>query len=117
MLFRLADFFAVGGLDESLRYSMDLDLLLRLKRQGRLVDSGSEVSMFRWHPGSLTVSDRRASMTEAELVKRRYLPRSARRFSSLWERPVRIATHAAAHRVAQLAARAAASQSRSMNQP
>ena len=38
MLFRLDDFRAVGGLDESLKFAMDLDLLLRLRRRGRFVD-------------------------------------------------------------------------------
>jgi GT2 family glycosyltransferase len=95
MLFRLDDFWAVGGLDESLKYSMDLDLLLRLKSRGRLVDLGRPVSAFRWHADSLTVSDRRASLAESEAVKRRYLSPLGHRLSFLWERPVRVATMAA----------------------
>ena len=31
MLFRLVDFAAIGGIDPSLNYAMDLDLLLRLR--------------------------------------------------------------------------------------
>jgi GT2 family glycosyltransferase len=95
MLFRLEDFWAVGGLDESLKYSMDLDLLLRLKNRGQLVDLGRPVSAFRWHADSLTVSDRRASLAESEAVKRRYLSPLGHRLSFLWERPVRVATMAA----------------------
>ena len=99
MLFRLADFRAVGGLDESLRFAMDLDLLLRLRRRGRLVAVDRPVSCFRWHASSLTVSDRTASLAEADAVKRRYLPPSARPFAPLWERPVRGATRLAARRM------------------
>ncbi len=105
MLFRLADFRAVGGLDESLRFAMDLDLLLRLRARGHFVDVGRQVSSFRWHHASLTVSDRAASLTESEQVKRRYLPSPLRRVAPFWEAPVRLATRAAAHRLGQKAQR------------
>lgn len=104
MLFRLDDFRVVGGLDESLRFSMDLDLLLRLRRRGRLVDLGLPVSSFRWHTDSTTVSDRAASLAEAEMVKRRYLPNPVRRAAPLWETPVRAATHFAVRAMARRAA-------------
>lgn len=103
MLFRLADFHAVGGLDVSLRFSMDLDLLLRLRRRGRLRSLGVPVASFRWHTGSLTVSDRAASLAESEQVKRRYLPRELRPIAALWELPVRGATHLAALSLARRA--------------
>ncbi len=51
---------SVGGLDESLRYTMDLDLLLKLKRWGPLVAVPRIVSTFRWHVESLTVAERTA---------------------------------------------------------
>jgi GT2 family glycosyltransferase len=105
MLFRLSDFRAVGGLDESLRFAMDLDLLLRLRRRGGFVDVGRTVSSFRWHSTSLTVSDRATSLAESEAVKRRYLPDGLRAAAPLWELPVRAATRLAARR---LVARAAA---------
>lgn len=104
MLFRLADFRDVGGLDESLQYAMDLDLLLRLRRRGRLQDVGAEVSSFRWHAGSTTVGGREPSLAESERVKRRYLSRSALRLSRAWERPVRLATLAAARRMSRAGA-------------
>jgi len=106
LVFRIADFGAVGGLDESLSYTMDLDLLLRLRRLGRLVDLDEPVSSFRWHADSLTVSARRASLDEAQQVKRRYLTRPARLLSPVWERPVRLATTAAANVMARRASRA-----------
>jgi GT2 family glycosyltransferase len=99
MLFRLAHFRTVGGLDESLEFAMDLDLLLRLRELGGFVDVRQQVSAFRWHAASLTVSDRTASLRESELVKRRYLSPRLRRIAPVWEVPVRVATRAAARRL------------------
>lgn len=93
----------VGGLDESLRFAMDLDLLLRLRSEGRFVDVAAPVSAFRWHPESLTVSDRTASLDESEAVKRRYLTRWQRAIAPAWELPVRGATRLAARRVTRRA--------------
>lgn len=106
MLVRLDAWRAVGGVDESLRFAFDLDLLLKLRRVGGFVDVGTVVSSFRWHPDSLTVSDRTASLDESEAVKRRYLSPTARRLSWTWEGPVRLATRAAAREVTRRARRA-----------
>jgi hypothetical protein len=99
MLFRLSDFRAVGGLDETLQFAMDLDLLLRLRRRGKFTNVGGPVSSFRWHSRSITVSDRAASLAESERVKHRYLPGLLRPLAPLWDAPVRRATHIAARRV------------------
>jgi GT2 family glycosyltransferase len=96
MLIRRAAWQAVGGLDESLRFAMDLDLLLKLKRWGPLVAVPRIVSTFRWHVESLTVSDRTASLAESEAVKRRYLPKALIPMAPSWEAPVRWATRRAA---------------------
>jgi GT2 family glycosyltransferase len=108
LLFRVADFHAVGGLDESLRYTMDLDLLLRLTQRGRFVDLGVPVSAFRWHADSLTVGDRTASLDEAQAVKRRYLSDRARPLQFVWERPTRAATKLAVRMMARRVRRAQA---------
>lgn len=108
MLFRLEAFRAVGGLDESLEFAMDLDLLLKLRRCGRLVAVDRPVSSFRWHASSLTVSDRTASLVESERVKRRHLPRGLRPAAPVWEIPVRAATRIAARRLNKRAASLAA---------
>ena len=108
MLFRLSDFRAAGGLDETLQFAMDLDLLLRLRRRGRFIDVGRPVSSFRWHSSSITVSDRAASLAESERVKHRYLPSALRLAAPLWDAPVRLATHIAARRVGARAAALAA---------
>jgi hypothetical protein len=117
MLFRLADFRSVGGLDETLQFAMDLDLLLRLRRRGKFIDVGGPVSSFRWHSSSITVSDRAASLAESERVKHRYLPGALRRAAPLWDAPVRLATHLAARRVGARAAALAANNSTNTNEP
>ncbi len=108
LLFRMADFRAVGGLDESLQFAMDLDLLLRLRRRGRFVALREPVSSFRWHAQSLTVSDRSTSLAESDRVKRRYLPPTLRAVAPLWEVPVRSATRLAARRLSGRASAGAA---------
>ena len=108
MLVRRTEWLAVGGLDESLSYAMDLDLLLRLRRRGRLLAVDRPVACFRWHPESLTVSGRSISSAEAEVVKRRYLPALARRSSWLWERPVRLVSAQAARGITRRATKARA---------
>ena len=86
MLVRRSAWEAVGGVDESLRFAFDLDLLLKLQAgQGSFVDVGAVVSMFRWHAESLTVSDRTRSLDESELVKRRYLSSGMRKVAWAWE--------------------------------
>jgi GT2 family glycosyltransferase len=103
MLVRATAWNAVGGVDDSLKFAFDLDLLLKLKRVGTLVDVGTVVSSFRWHSESLTVSDRTMSLDESEAVKRRYLSPKARRLSWIWEKPVRGATRLAAREVSRRA--------------
>lgn len=71
-LFRLDAVRRAGGLDESLKFTMDLDLLLRLRRLGRFVRANQTVAAFCWHPGSLTISNRKASLLEAQDVQRRH---------------------------------------------
>ncbi len=90
---------AIGGFDERLRYAMDLDAFLSLRRHGRFLSTRESVAAFRWHPDSLTVANRRASSRESEAVKRRHLPAPLRPFSFVWDLPVRWASRYAAGRV------------------
>jgi GT2 family glycosyltransferase len=108
MLVRRSAWDEVGGVDETLRFAFDLDLLLKLRDLGEFVDVGLVVSSFRWHPDSLTVSDRTASLDESEAVKRRHLSPRARKMSWLWEKPVRGATRLAAREVTRRAHKAQA---------
>ena len=72
-LTRIEPLVAAGVYDESLRFAMDLDMFLRLKRLGRFVSTKQDVAAFRWHADSLTVANRGMSLAESEKVKRRYL--------------------------------------------
>ena len=104
-LIRLDALAAIGGFDRDLKYVMDLDAFLKLRKVGRFVWTRQPVSAFRWHPDSLTVANRAGSSAEAERVKRRHLPAAARPFCALWHHPVRWASSVAAGRVSARARR------------
>ena len=104
MLIRSHAWQAVGGLDESYRFAFDLDLLLKLKSLGTLEPVDHIVSSFRWHPQSLTVSDRTTNLIESERAKRAHLPPTLKPIAPVWELPVRWATRFAANRVSGRAA-------------
>jgi GT2 family glycosyltransferase len=70
-LARAAAVAAAKGLDEALRYAMDLDLFLRLQRVGPIVYTPRTLAAFRWHEGSTTVSATANSEQEALYVRRR----------------------------------------------
>lgn len=110
-LARLDALVAVGEYDESLRFAMDLDMFLRLKKRGRFLSTRREVAAFRWHEDSLTVANRGPSLAESEKVKRRYLPPYVRPLSPVWDVPVRWATRMAARQVNAKARRVAAATS------
>jgi len=109
MVVRSSAWVRAGGLDTSYRLAFDLDLLLRLRTQGPFVHVNSVVSSFRWHPTSLTVEDRDLNIRESERAKRAALGPIARKFSWVWEGPVRVATHSAARQVNRRALRVRAS--------
>jgi GT2 family glycosyltransferase len=105
MLVRARAWQEVGGLDESYQLAFDLDLLLKLKKIGRLIDTGTVVSSFRWHAESLTVDDRTKNIEESERAKRNQLGAFARNLAWIWEGPVRVATRVAAREVQRRALR------------
>lgn len=109
MLVRADAWRSIGGLDTSYRFAFDLDLLLRLRTVGDLVDVGVIVSSFRWHADSLTVGDRTTNLEESERAKRAALGPVARRLAWTWEAPVRVATRLAANEVSRRARRIQAS--------
>ena len=108
MLIRKDAWDAVGGVDETLSHAFDLDLLLKLRALGDFTAVDSVVSCFRWHPDSLTVSDRSKSLNESEEIKRRYLSPRQNKLKWLWEQPVRVATRIAAQRLNKRAYRLSA---------
>ncbi len=98
-LIRLDALEEIGGFDRELKYAMDLDAFLKLRRHGKFVSTRKSVSAFRWHPDSLTVANRTGSSRESEAVKRRHLPAALRPISGLWHRPIRWASALAATRL------------------
>jgi len=90
---------SVGGLDESVRFAMDLDLFLRLRRHGRLASIPRTLACFRWHADSATVSNGDLSMEESDRVRMRYLPPTAGRAYEYLRWPGRWALAAAKRRV------------------
>ena len=102
-LFHVGDFLDTGGLDEGLQVSFDLDLWLRLRPYGQFMALPRTVASFRWHPGSLTASNRTRNIRETRIVQRRYHPGHLTRFAPVWEFPVNTATRLAAHVVAKRA--------------
>lgn len=100
-MIRLDQLEAIGGFDSSLRYAMDLDAFLRLRKRGKFVCTKLPVSAFRWHPGSLTVANRRASSLESEAVKAKHLPKVIRPLRFIWQHPVRWASAVAANSVSK----------------
>lgn len=99
ILFRKSALLKTSGFDPSLKYSMDLDMLLKLRKHGQFVNTHKTLAAFRWHSDSTTVANRNASLKEAEYVKRRYLSPILRPIAFLWELPVKWATKLAAKRV------------------
>lgn len=82
---------AADGLDESLRYAMDLDFFLRLQRVGAIVYTPRTLASFRWHKGSTTVNSTANSEQEAEYARRRSWRRWERIAGPLLEVPAGIA--------------------------
>ena len=81
---------AVGYLDESLSYAMDLDLFLRLADQGRIGYTPRVLARFRWHDASTTVGSPDESNAEARQVRARTWV-GPRRVGFVAERPAMLA--------------------------
>lgn len=71
-LFDRAAVTEVGMLDESLRWTFDLDLLLKLQRRGKGGFLSKHCASFRWHSSSLSVASRKKSVREASEVRRQH---------------------------------------------
>lgn len=88
-LFRRSALAEVGGLDEALKYTMDLDLLLKLRRVGGFVKTDQVLAAFCWHAGSITIANREASLDEAQAVQCRHVRGIFKIFSPVWMYPIR----------------------------
>ena len=88
-LFRRSALQQIGGLDEKLKYTMDLDLLLRLRRIGSFAKTDRVLAAFCWHADSLTIANRKASLDEAQQVQCHHLRGIASMLNPLWKYPIR----------------------------
>ena len=98
-VFRLSALREAGEFAVENKYSMDLDMFLRLRKIGKLVNTKRVQASFRWHATSTTVANRSKVVKETEKVKRKHLPAWAKPFAFIWEMPVRLATRLAANRL------------------
>jgi GT2 family glycosyltransferase len=96
----------VGGLDETVRMAMDLDLFLRLRDRGRFVAVARTLASFRWHPDSATVGQERLSMEESDQLRMKYMQPWAARTYRVLRWPGRLALWLAKRRVDHNVARA-----------
>ena len=95
-LFRRSSLEKVGELRSDLGWAFDFDLFIRLQKVGRLSFIPEVLAGFRWHPGSLSVGQRRRSVEDASRVRVSHLPKALRPISVIWEAPVRWVTFRAA---------------------
>lgn len=98
-LMRLDAVTAVGGLDESVRLAMDLDLFLRLRDRGRFLAVPQTLASFRWHPESATVQQERDSMEESDRLRMKHMRPAASRAYRVLRWPGRGALWLAKRRV------------------
>lgn len=94
---------AIGCFDPKLKYAMDLDAFLKLRKLGEFACTREIVSGFRWHPDSLTVASRQRSSLESESVKSSHLSSWVKPFRFLYQHPVRWASAFAARQVSRRA--------------
>jgi GT2 family glycosyltransferase len=104
-LMRCATVLEVGGLDESVRLAMDLDLFLRLLQRGSFVAVPRTLACFRWHADSATVLNESHSMEESDQLRMKYLPTPAAAAYEYLRWPGRWALAAAKRRVDRNVAR------------
>jgi len=91
-LFRRKVFEQIGGLDSNFGWAFDFDMFIRFSKLGKLIHTKKTLASFRWHINSLSVGQRYKSVSEASLVRKRYLPKSLVKISILWESPVKFLT-------------------------
>jgi GT2 family glycosyltransferase len=99
LLYRLDAARSVGEYIVEHKYAMDLDMWLRLRKKGKFINTKKVVGAFRWHPTSITVANRNASLGEAAMIKRQHLPKLLKPVAPVWELPVKATTHIAVKRL------------------
>lgn len=72
MFFRRDVFFDVGGLDESLEYAMDWELLIRLAAAGEVISLPAEIARIRFYEETKTATGGWKRMREIAEIGRKY---------------------------------------------
>lgn len=94
-LIRRSAFEIIGRLSNEFGWAFDFDMFIKLSKVGKLSYLPVTLASFRWHPDSLSVGQRRKSVSEASQVRKAHLPGLLRGISELWELPVRELTYRA----------------------
>jgi GT2 family glycosyltransferase len=102
-LIRRSAFESIGRLSSVFGWAFDFDMFIKLSKIGRLVYLPVTLASFRWHPDSLSVGQRRKSVSEASEVRKSHLPTTLRAVSELWELPIRALTYQAGLKVSKRA--------------
>jgi hypothetical protein len=91
-LFRRSTFNDIGCLVPEYHLAFDLDLFIKLKKMGDIKFLNQKVASFRWHPTSISVSQRRAAVLEASSIRRHHNSTAAKARSLLLEPVVVVLT-------------------------
>jgi len=75
-LFRGSAVRSIGGVDETFKSAMDMDLFARLQDVGRLRYIPKEVGAFRLHESNITLTKGKGGRVEADVIRRRYAGRA-----------------------------------------
>jgi GT2 family glycosyltransferase len=94
-LYRRSVFNIVGGLDEELGWTFDLDLFLRFRKEVRSHYLKMTTAQYRWHNETLSTGRRNEMVLEARKVRTRSHSFLLRLIAPLWEIPVIISTNLA----------------------
>lgn len=86
MFFRRDAYWSVGGLDESLQYAMDWDLLLKLAKVGKVVAIPEHLANIRYYPETKTNTGGWKRMREIARIARRHNGIFDRNNLSFWIR-------------------------------
>lgn len=83
---------SIGGLSVDFELAFDHDLFIRLNEISSAHFLPYVQAKFRWHDGSLSVSSRWRSVTEASRIRKSHYPQWFLPISILWEPVIMIAT-------------------------
>ena len=103
LLMRKSALDIAGEFDTNNLWSMDLDMLIRLRKIGHFVNTKKTLATFRWHETSQTVANRPKLIKEVSQVQRRHMHTILQKIAPLWEIPVKIATIFAVKKVNRIA--------------